>query len=150
MGAIESSGLSPDQMVFEVTESEEIKDSKHLRNTLGFYRESGFRIALDDLGSGYGSLNPLGALRPDFVKLDMGLVRQVDRNPYHAVIASKLLELAKDLGVAVVAEGIETEEQCRWLVAHGADFMQGYFFAKPAFPSPVPAYVWVYSTVDTS
>ena len=120
-----------------MTKSEAIQDSKLLRNILDFYRKGGFRVALDDLGSGYGSLDLLDALRPDFAKLDMSLVREVDS--YRAAIASKLLELAKDLGVAVVAEGIETEEQWRWLVARGADFAQGYFFARPAFPPPLPA-----------
>ena len=69
----------------------------------------------------------------------MGLSRDVDREPYQAAIASKLLELARDLGVPVIAEGVETEEQWRWLAAHGADYAQGYFFAKPAFPPPVNA-----------
>ena len=94
-----------------MTESEKIEDDRHLRKILDFYRKSGFRIALDDLGSGYGSLNRLAALRPDFVKLDMSLVQDVDQDPYLAAIASKLLELAEDLGVSVVAEGVETEEQ---------------------------------------
>ena len=113
MGAVQRSGLSPDRIVFEVTESEEIKDHKHLRNVLNFYRERGFGVALDDLGWSYGSLELLGALHPDFIKLDMRPARNVDQDPYRAAIASKLLELAKDLGVAVVAEGVETEEQWR-------------------------------------
>lgn len=139
MGAIKRSGLSPEQIIFEVTESAEIKDAKHLQNILDSYRKSGFRVALDDLGVGVTSLNLLRTLRPDFAKLDVDLVREVDRDPYRAVNVSKLLGIAKDLGVAVVAEGVETEEQRRWLVAHGADFAQGYFFAKPAFPPPIPA-----------
>ncbi len=100
-------------------------------------------MALDDLGAGYSSLNLLASLRPDFVKLDVGLVRDVDRDPYRTAIAAKLLDLAKDLGVIVVAEGVETEEQWRWLVAHGADLAQGFFFARPASPPPVPATVCV-------
>ena len=92
MGAIERSDLSPDRVIFEVTQSEEIKDYRHLRSILDFYRKSGFRVALDDLGSGCDSL------RPDFVKLDTGPIWDVDRDPYKATIARKLLELAKDLG----------------------------------------------------
>ncbi|MCA1718516.1 MAG: EAL domain-containing protein [Actinobacteria bacterium] len=140
MGAIGNSDLSPDRVVFEVTESTQVKDDRHLRNILDVWRKSGFRIALDDLGASHSSLNLLVALRPDFVKLDMGLSRDVDRDPYRAAIASKLLELARDLGVPVIAEGVETEEQWRWLAAHGADYAQGYFFAKPAFPPPIPDY----------
>ena len=139
MSAIGRSDLSPERIVFEITESEEIKDEKQLKRILDFYRERGFKVALDDLGAGYSSLNLLASLRPDFVKLDVGLVRDVDSDPYRAAIAAKLLELAKDLGITVVAEGVETEEQWRWLVTHGADFVQGFFFARPASPPPVPA-----------
>ena len=96
MGAIGRSGLSPDRIVFEVTESEGIKDDKHLRNILDFCRKSGFRVALDDLG--YGALNLLDALRPDFLNLHMDLVWEADREPYRVAVVSKLLEIAKDLG----------------------------------------------------
>jgi EAL domain-containing protein (putative c-di-GMP-specific phosphodiesterase class I) len=139
MDAIGNSDLSPDRVVFEVTDSEQVKDYRHLRNILDFYRKSGMKVALDDLGAGHGSLNLLAALRPDFVKLNMGLLWDVDREPYRAAVASKILALAKDLGVSVIAEGAETEEQWRWLASRGADYAQGYFFAKPAFPPPVNA-----------
>ena len=137
MGAIERSDLSPDRIVFEITESEYVRDDRHLRNILSFCHKSGFKIALDDLGAGYSSLNLLAALRPDFVKLDACLIQDVDHDPYRAAIASKLLELAKDLGVSVIAEGVETEEQWRWLSDNGADLAQGYLFARPAFPPPL-------------
>ncbi len=81
IGAIEQSNLSPDRIIFEVAEGEEVKDDEHLRNILDFYRKSGFRVALDDLGAGYNSLNLLADLRPDFVKLDVGLIRDLDRDP---------------------------------------------------------------------
>ncbi len=121
-----------------MTESEEIKDQKRLKRILDSCRESGFKVALDDLGAGYSSLNLLSSLRPDFVKLDASLIRDVDCDPYRAMIASRLLKLAKDLGVTVVAEGVETEEQWLWLITHGVDFVQGFFFGRPASPPPVP------------
>ena len=142
MKAVEESGLPSERIVFEVTESDEIKDAAHLKNILDFYRKSGFRVALDDLGSGYASLNRMAKLRPDFVKLDIGLVRDVDHDPYKASIAQKLIELAHELGVTVIAEGVETGGQWRWLADHGADYAQGYLFAEPAFPPPVPAHVY--------
>ena len=142
MKAIEESGIPSERIVFEVTESDEIKDAAHLKNILDFYRKSGFRVALDDLGSGYASLNQMAELRPDFVKLDIGLVKDVDHDPYRASIARKLIELAHDLGVTVVAEGVETGGQWRWLADHGADYAQGYLFAKPGSPPPVPAHVY--------
>lgn len=95
--------------------------------------------SLYELGPSDGSLGLLDALHPDFVKLDMGLVQEVDQAPYRAVIASKLLELAKDLAVTVIAEGVETEEQWWWLLAHDADLVQVYLFVKPAFPPSIPA-----------
>ena len=140
MTAIKESGLSHDRIVFEVTESEHVRDDRHMRNILDFYRKSGFRISLDDLGAGYGSWNLLAALRPDFVKLDEDLIRDVDHDPSRAAITSKLIERAKALGVTVIAEGVETEEQWRWLLDNGADFVQGSFFARPAFPPPLPTY----------
>lgn len=140
--AVRKAGLSPGKIVFEVTETDEAKDSGQLREIVSFYRESGFGVALDDLGSGYGSLNLLASLRPDFVKLDIGLVRGLGRDPYRAAISRKLIELAGELGVTVIAEGIETEEQWRWLAANGAEYAQGYLFAKPASPPPLPAPVY--------
>ena len=125
MKAVEESSLPPERIVFEVTESEEIRDSAHLKNILDFYRRGGFRVALDDLGSGYASLNLMAELRPDFVKLDIGLVSNVDHDPYKASIAHKLIELAHELGVSVVAEGVETGGQWRWLADHSADYAQG-------------------------
>ena len=142
MKAVEESSIPPERIVFEVTESEEVRDVAHLRNILDYYRNGGFRVALDDLGAGYSSLNLMAELRPDFVKLDIGLVTGVDHDPYKASIAHKLIELAHELGIVVVAEGVETGEQWRWLADHGADYAQGYLFARPASPPPVPARVY--------
>ena len=143
--AVKRSGLSPEKIVFEVTESDEVRDGVRLREILSYYRESGFGVALDDLGSGYGSLNLLASLRPDFVKLDIGLAEGLDHDPYRAAISRKLIELADELGVTVIAEGIETEEQWRWLADNGAEYAQGYLFARPASPPPIPAPVYAWS-----
>jgi EAL domain-containing protein (putative c-di-GMP-specific phosphodiesterase class I) len=139
LDAVERSNISAESIVFEVTESDGIRDMNHLERVLSHYRDAGFRVALDDLGSGHGSLNLLTRVRPDFVKLDMELVRDVDADPYKATVASSLLQMATDLGVQVVAEGVETAEQHDWLVAHGADYLQGYYLAYPDPTPPVPA-----------
>lgn len=138
MSAIEHSPFAPEDIVFEIVESDAVHDDEQLVKILNFYREAGFRVALDDLGAGYGSLARLARLRPDFVKLDIALVQGVDRDPYRAIIATKLLELARDLDVRVVAEGVETEAQYHWLLAHGTDYLQGYYFARPGSPPPLP------------
>jgi EAL domain-containing protein (putative c-di-GMP-specific phosphodiesterase class I) len=136
IAAIEQTRFTPDRIVFEVVESDHIPDLAHLVRIIDFYREAGFKVALDDLGSGFGSLRLLEMLRPDFVKLDMGLVRDVDRDRFKAGIVRGLLEMARDLGIASVAEGVETEPEWDWVRRHGADYVQGYFFARPASPPP--------------
>ena len=109
VSAIAETGLKRDRIVFEVVESDQIEDIGNLTKITDYYRNAGFKVALDDLGSGYGSLNLLCGLKPDFVKLDMQLMRGIDQDFYKAQIVGKLLEMAQRLGVMTVAEGIETE-----------------------------------------
>ena len=134
--AIEEAGLPPGRIVFEVVESD--RTTVDLSAVLSVYRDAGFRVALDDLGAGYGSLNLLSTLKPDFVKIDMKLIRDVDRDPYKAGITRKIVEMAQALGISTVAEGIETEEELAWVEEHGVDFVQGYLLAHPACPPPLP------------
>lgn len=129
---IESAGFDPSSVVFEVVESEQAADKSHLRNILDYYRDAGFKVALDDVGAGYSSLNMLHELRPDFVKLDMEMIRDVHTEDYKAVVVSKLLEIARDLGIETVGEGVETQDELAWLQAHGATYIQGYLIARPA------------------
>jgi EAL domain-containing protein (putative c-di-GMP-specific phosphodiesterase class I) len=136
--AVERHGLDPDRVVFEVTESERVEDQGHLRGILDHYRQAGFRIALDDLGAGFASLNLLHQIRPDFVKLDMDLVRDVDSDTYKAALSEALLGAANKLAVPVIAEGVETAGEADWLTRNGADFLQGFYFYKPG-PAPVGA-----------
>jgi EAL domain-containing protein (putative c-di-GMP-specific phosphodiesterase class I) len=132
VAAIDAAGFSREQVVFEVTESDRVQDTRHLQNIITFYRSAGLRIALDDFGSGYSSLNLLHQLRPDFLKLDSELIRGVHADPYKALIARKILETARELGVRTVAEGIELPEELAWVREHGADFVQGYLLGRPA------------------
>lgn len=141
MEAIEEARIAPCRVVFEVVESDEIRDPQALKSLLDLYRQAGFGVALDDLGAGYSSLNSLTQLRPDFVKLDMELVRDVDVDPYRAEIVAKLLESARNLGIRTVAEGVESEGEWRWLRAHRVDFVQGHLFARPDLPPPSPRLV---------
>lgn len=138
IAAMRRTDLTPGQIVFEVVETERVLDMVHLEGILAVYREQGFRVALDDLGAGFASLNLLHALRPDFVKLDRSLVSGVDTDRYKATIAAKLLETAASLGVASVAEGVETEAEHRWLAENGATYQQGFLFAPAATPPPLP------------
>lgn len=130
--AIDRAGISHDRVVFEVVESDSPQDLSHLKTVLKFYRDAGFLVALDDLGSGYSSLNLLHQLRPDFIKLDMELIRDVHQDLYKASITEKLLEITQKLNIQTVAEGIECIEELNWLRERGATFAQGYLIAKPS------------------
>ena len=136
VGAVEKLGIDPEQVVFEVVESEAISDHAHLRHIVDEYRQGGFRIALDDLGAGYGSLNLLKDLEPDFIKLDRDLVRNVHHNPAQGTIVEAILSMARNLGVTSIGEGVEEAEEVQWLREAGADLLQGFYFARPAHPPP--------------
>ncbi|GHG97693.1 EAL domain-containing protein [Comamonas sp. JC664] len=132
--AIHAAGIPPERVVFEIIETDQTADAEHLRGIVDFYRRSGFQVALDDLGAGFSSLNLIHRLRPDIIKLDMELVRDVHLDPYKGSIVEKLLEIARTLGIRTVAEGIETHEELRWVRAHGVDFVQGYLISRPQSP----------------
>jgi EAL domain-containing protein (putative c-di-GMP-specific phosphodiesterase class I) len=138
--AIAETKMPTDQFVFEVVESDRTADVIGLARVLDIYRQQGLRVALDDLGAGYNSLNLLAEIKPDFIKLDMHLVRNVDRDPYKSRVAAKMLELAQELGIRTVVEGVETPGQWQWSADHGADFAQGFLFAKPAPIPPKPTF----------
>ena len=135
--AIATAGIPPERVVFEVVESERVPDVAHLVSILRTYRDAGFRIALDDLGAGFSSLDLLGRLRPDFIKLDRALLQDVESDRFKATIAQKLLEAGRTLDIATIVEGIEHPGQWEWARDHGATYAQGFLFAPPA-PPPVP------------
>jgi EAL domain-containing protein (putative c-di-GMP-specific phosphodiesterase class I) len=136
LAAALSSSIEPERFIFEVVESEEIVDRERLLLMLDRYREAGCGVALDDLGAGYSSLSLLTSLRPDYVKLDIRLMQDVDSDPFKSAVAAKLLELAKELGIRTVVEGVETVGQWQWAIQHGADYAQGFLFARPAAQPP--------------
>jgi EAL domain-containing protein (putative c-di-GMP-specific phosphodiesterase class I) len=130
--AIAEAGLQPADVVFELTETHMARDKAHLKGILAFYRNSGFGVALDDIGSGWSGLNMLHEMRPDYVKLDMDLVRDVDQDTFKQVIVRNLIDIAQVNGIRTIAEGIETAGEAEFLRTAGADYLQGYFFARPA------------------
>ena len=137
LNLVEDAGLKREQIVLEIIESECIENADEFREGLELFRRAGIGIALDDLGAGYSSLTLLEKLRPDFVKLDRNLIGGVDGDGFKAVLAQKLLETARNLGIATVAEGVETAGEWNWLRTHGGDLAQGYFFARPAATPPL-------------
>jgi EAL domain-containing protein (putative c-di-GMP-specific phosphodiesterase class I) len=128
------------RVILEITERSSLEGVKDLRTKLAKLRGMGFRIAIDDLGAGYSGLTSLTSLEPEVVKLDMSLIRDVDKNPKKEKLVRSMTSLCRDLGMLVVAEGIETPEERDTLVALGCDLLQGYLFAKPA--EPFPSFTW--------
>jgi diguanylate cyclase (GGDEF)-like protein len=131
------------RVVLEVTETEAIRDYDRARSRIQALREAGFRVALDDLGSGYSSLNLLAQLEPDLVKLDMELVRGIQHGGRTARLVQHLIEFCRGEGFTTVAEGIETEAELRVVGELGVDFVQGYLLGRPLPPFAVPAKVIV-------
>jgi EAL domain-containing protein (putative c-di-GMP-specific phosphodiesterase class I) len=140
VAAIDAAGLEPRRFVFEVIEADRHENHAHLKAVLDAYRRDGFRVALDDLGAGWSTLNLVHRLRPDFIKLDRELIREVNQDRVKDLIASKLLEIGHGLGIRTIVEGVETQQELQWARARGADFVQGFLIAKPG-PSPRPAQV---------
>jgi diguanylate cyclase (GGDEF)-like protein len=122
------------RIVLEITETAALKDFEHLRKLRTKLREQGFRIAVDDLGSGYSGLNSLALLEPEFVKLDMAMLRNIESKSRSARLIRHILEYANGEGIRVVAEGIETVEERDVVTDLGCHFLQGFFFARPQKP----------------
>ncbi len=125
-----------DRLVIELTENATVDDYDALSDALAPLRARGFRLAVDDAGAGYASMQHILQLRPDIIKLDMNLTRDIDSDPARKALASALIGFAHDVGSVIVAEGVETEAELRVLQALGADAVQGYLLGRP---QPLPA-----------
>lgn len=126
------------RVVLEITERASLNESSSLDDRLARLRGLGYRLALDDLGAGYAGLTSFVRLQPEFVKIDQTLVRDVDLDALKRRLVASMVAVCRDMGMAVVCEGVETEEESRALREMGADLLQGFLFAKPS-PSPVQA-----------
>jgi EAL domain-containing protein (putative c-di-GMP-specific phosphodiesterase class I) len=124
------------RIVLEVTERASLDAVPDARVRITTLREMGYRIALDDMGAGYAGLSSFAMLQPDFVKLDMALVRDVDSDPVKQTLVRTLLGLARELGIAVIAEAVETPAERECLASMGCTRQQGYLFARPGQPFP--------------
>lgn len=118
-------------IIFEFTEVEQL-DTNHLLNILRSYRAMGFKTAIDDFGAGYAGLALLSRFQPDLVKIDMGLIRDIDKHDVKRTIVRGIINILDDLGIRAICEGIETLEEFAVLRDMGIDLMQGYLFARPS------------------
>jgi EAL domain-containing protein (putative c-di-GMP-specific phosphodiesterase class I) len=129
--ALAASGLPPERLCLEVTESVLLEDGDRSVAALQALRDIGVGVSLDDFGTGYCSLSYLRRLPIDSLKIDRSFVRGLGHEADDDSIVTSVIDLARSLGVAVVAEGVETEEQLDGLRSRGCDTMQGFLFAKP-------------------
>ncbi len=132
---VEKYNVDPYDLVFEVVETEKIHDVQHLKSILETYREHGMKVALDDVGAGYSTLDMLSKLRPDYIKIDRKYIQDCHMNKDNQTFLLGVMNLAKDLGITVLGEGIETKEEFQYLKEIGIDLAQGYFIGKPS-PNP--------------
>lgn len=133
LAAARRNGFPLERITFELTEDERISDFAFLRSIFQVYRANRFRTALDDFGAGYAGLNLLAEYQPDVVKLDMGLIRGIDGRAAARAVVSGLAGICQQLGIDVVAEGVETRAELDALRSLGLHLFQGYLFARPAF-----------------
>lgn len=131
--AAQENGFPTERIVFEVTEGERVQDEQHLRNIFTEYRRHGFTTAIDDFGAGYSGLNLLAGFQPEVLKLDMALTRNIDTDRARRAIVAGVLHTCSELGIAVVAEGVETREELQTLHHLGVELFQGYLLGRPAF-----------------
>jgi EAL domain-containing protein (putative c-di-GMP-specific phosphodiesterase class I) len=129
--ALEASGLGSLRVVIELGERDPLLDAERLARLVPRYAQQGFAIALDDLGAGHASLNRLVELRPDVAKLDMALIRGIDGDPYRLALLKSLVRFAEEVGMHLVAEGIETAAELDAVRRQGVAFGQGYLLGRP-------------------
>ena len=127
----EENGLSESELLLEITESAYTEDSSQIIEKVKELRGKGFRVEMDDFGSGYSSLNMLSTLPIDALKLDMQFIRNAFRERKDTRLLEAVIRLAESLGVSTIAEGVETAEQMLTLKNMGCDIVQGYYFSRP-------------------
>jgi EAL domain-containing protein (putative c-di-GMP-specific phosphodiesterase class I) len=131
--AASAHGFPLDRIIFEVTEGERVEDGPWLAEILREYKRCGLLTAIDDFGAGYAGLTLLAGFQPDLIKIDMELVRNIDRSSSRQAIVRGMVRICADMGVQVIAEGIETTGERDFLCDAGIHLMQGYLFSRPVF-----------------
>ncbi len=129
--AARRAGFRHDRIQFEFTENERFADIGHVARIVAEYRRQGFLTALDDFGAGYAGLGLLANFKPDLIKIDMELIRGIDVDRSRRIIVSGVLGIVRELGIDVIAEGVETDAEIATLHGMGVTLFQGYRLARP-------------------
>lgn len=130
INSVIENGLPPQSIIIEICESR-TRDFAALQQFIQLYKEYGFLIAMDDVGVGSSNLDRILLVKPDIIKIDRWLVSHIDQDCYKQEVFNSIVRMSRRIGALVVAEGIETESEAVVSCELGADFLQGYYFAKP-------------------
>ncbi|SDN42680.1 EAL domain-containing protein [Vreelandella arcis] len=125
-------GWPANRLIFEITETERVRDRQHLCNIIDAYRSMGFTTALDDFGNGYANLDLLTDLAPDNIKIDRELIMGCDQHSRRQALLRSIVLLAENLDIKLIAEGVETHAEALWLAREGIPCQQGFYYARPA------------------
>ena len=131
---IETTGIDPGLLELEITESMVMHNLDAALEKLRAIKKMGVRLAIDDFGTGYSSLAQLKRFPIDTLKVDRSFIREIQTNAQDQAITEAIIAMGRNLGVTVVAEGVETAEQQAFLSSRACDEMQGYYFSKPCHP----------------
>ena len=138
---VEKYKINPADLVFEVVETEKILDVDHLKKVLNQYKKEGMKVALDDVGSGFSTVDMLELLKPDYVKIDRSYISFCDQDENKQLFLKETNDRAKSLGIQTLAEGIERVEEFELCRSLGFDLAQGYLIGKPSL-NPVVQSDW--------
>ncbi|WP_404397549.1 EAL domain-containing protein [Idiomarina loihiensis] len=128
---LEKFDIKPGELTVEITENVLVNDTQRIADLLQQLRDMGLDVAIDDFGSGFASLRYLNMLPVNKLKIDRSFIENIHENSHNAAITCGILNMVADIGIETVAEGVEKEEECAYLVEHGCHFMQGFLFSKP-------------------
>ncbi len=124
-------GIETDRIIFEITERDRVDDENNFISAINHYKEQHYQIAIDDVGSAYSGLNRICNLSPEYIKLDIVIVRDVHKHPTKHALIKGLVEFSKHCGTKLIAEGIETTQELETLIDLGVQYGQGYYLARP-------------------
>jgi diguanylate cyclase (GGDEF)-like protein len=129
---LQKHNIVPESIIFEITERTSISDYKGFKNVINNYVDQGYKIAIDDIGSGYSGLTTLAEVRPHYIKIDMELIRDIDKDNFKQALIKTFVTLAENTNMKLIAEGIETKDELRTLIGLNVYAGQGFFLQKPS------------------